>query len=181
MKMKRLLLTVMIAFVAGAAALNGQGQGYGQGYGQGAMRGDTEKLTAYKIAFFTRNLDLTPEEAEKFWPLYNDYSARKSKLQTDRLSLMRYTAQNQSNMSEGEISSAAERLMQSFSDESELVVTFNESIKKVLPPAKIIRLYHVENQYKQQLLRELNQRRQGAGQQGMRGRGSQVVNPGLEQ
>gem|GEM_PF-116028 len=180
-KMKRLLFLVIIVIVAGAAGLNGQGQGYGQGYGQGAMQGDTEKLTAYKIAFFTRNLDLTTNEAEKFWPLYNDYSSRKSKLQADRLSLMRYTARNQSNMSEGEISSAAERLMQSFADESELVVTFNESLKMVLPPAKIIRLYHVENQYKQQLLRELNQRRQGSGQQGMRGRGSLTDNQGMDQ
>ncbi len=176
MKIKRLLFTVMVVITAGAAGMNAQGQGYGQG----AMQGDTEKLTAYKIAFFTKNLDLTPGEAEKFWPLYNDYSSRKSKLQADRLSLMRYTARNQPNMSESEISSAADKLMQSFSDESELVVTFNESMKKVLPPAKIIRLYHVENQYKQQLLRELNQRRQGSGQQGMRGR-SQAGNQGLEQ
>ncbi|MCK7539265.1 MAG: hypothetical protein MZV63_54335 [Marinilabiliales bacterium] len=57
--------------------------------GQGRCRAD-EKLTAYKIAFFTQRLDLTPAEAEKFWPLYNDYSARKNKLQADRLSLMRY-------------------------------------------------------------------------------------------
>ncbi len=33
----------------------------------------TRKLTAYKIAFFTQRLDLTPAEAEKFWPVYNDY------------------------------------------------------------------------------------------------------------
>jgi hypothetical protein len=44
---------------------------------KGQEQSDNEKLTAYKIAFFTQRLDLTPAEAEKFWPVYNDYSARK--------------------------------------------------------------------------------------------------------
>jgi hypothetical protein len=26
-----------------------------------------------KIAFFTKRLNLTPGETEKFWPLYNEY------------------------------------------------------------------------------------------------------------
>jgi hypothetical protein len=175
--MKRLFFSMIVLVLAGAAVLNGQGQGYGQG----AAQGDGDKLTAYKIAFFTRNLDLTTAEAEKFWPLYNDYSARKSKLMTDRLSTMRYAAQNENNMTESEISAAAEKLTQSFADEVSLVVSFNEGLKKVLPPKKVIRLYQVENQYKQQLLRELNQRRQGAGQPGVRGRGGQTGTTGVQQ
>ena len=177
--MKRLLFSMIIMALAGTAALNAQGQG--QGLGQGAMQGDGEKLTAYKIAFFTRNLDLTPAEAENFWPVYNDYSARKNKLLTDRLSMMRYAVQNEANMTDNEVSATADKLAQSFADEAGLVVSFNESLKKVLPPKKIIKLYQVENQYKQQLLRELNDRRQGAGQPGVRGRGGQSGSTGVQQ
>jgi hypothetical protein len=32
-----------------------------------------EKIQALEIAFISRKLDLTPEEAQKFWPIYNDY------------------------------------------------------------------------------------------------------------
>jgi hypothetical protein len=32
-------------------------------------------LEAMKIAFITKRLDLTPEEAERFWPIYNRYAA----------------------------------------------------------------------------------------------------------
>jgi hypothetical protein len=78
-------------------------------------------------------------------------------------------------MSNDELSSTADRLAGSFSDEATMVVSFNSDLKKVLPPAKVIRLYQVENQYKQQLLRELNQRRQGqAPGAGVRGRAGQV-------
>jgi hypothetical protein len=31
-----------------------------------------EKLELFKIQFITKKLDLTPAEAEKFWPVYND-------------------------------------------------------------------------------------------------------------
>jgi len=165
--MKRIRTSIAVLLLAGVAAVSLRAQG--QGMGQGAMQGDGEKLTAYKIAFFTKNLDLTPSEAEKFWPVYNDYSARKSKLQADRLLLMRYAAQNKDNMTEAEVISTADKLTQSFADEASMVVSFNENLKKVLPPAKVIRLYQVENQYKQQLLRELNQRRQGPAQQGQQG------------
>ncbi len=127
---------------------------------QGQEQTDNEKLTAYKIAFFTQRLDLTPAEAEKFWPVYNDYSARKTKLQIDRVSMIRYATQNEANMSEAELSSTADKLARTFVDEASLIATFNNDLKAALPPAKIIRLYHIENQYKQQLLRELNQRRQ---------------------
>ena len=34
---------------------------------------DGGKLQAYKIAFLTKKLNLTPEEAQKFWPIYNKY------------------------------------------------------------------------------------------------------------
>lgn len=31
-----------------------------------------EKMKTEKIAFLTSAMDLTPAEAEKFWPVYND-------------------------------------------------------------------------------------------------------------
>lgn len=34
---------------------------------------DAGKLQAYKIAFLTKKLDLSSEEAQKFWPIYNKY------------------------------------------------------------------------------------------------------------
>ena len=38
------------------------------------------KVEAYRIEFFTKNLDLTEKEAEKFWPIYSDYQAKQQAL-----------------------------------------------------------------------------------------------------
>lgn len=33
-----------------------------------------EEIEALKVAFISKELDLTPTEAQKFWPVYNQYS-----------------------------------------------------------------------------------------------------------
>jgi len=119
-----------------------------------------DKLTSFKIAFFTQKLNLTPSEAEKFWPVYNDYSARKGKIQAERFSLIRYASQNEANMNEAELALSASKLTQTFVDEANLTAYYGSEIQKILPPAKVIRLYQAENQYKQRLLMELKERRQ---------------------
>ncbi len=40
----------------------------------GARAQDGERLEAIKIAFLTKKLDLSPEEAQRFWPIYNRYT-----------------------------------------------------------------------------------------------------------
>ena len=39
-----------------------------------------EKLETQRVAFITNRLDLTTEEATKFWPLYNEYSKKRFEL-----------------------------------------------------------------------------------------------------
>ena len=35
-----------------------------------------EEIQAQKVAFISNELDLSKEEAEKFWPIYNEYDAK---------------------------------------------------------------------------------------------------------
>src|SRR5882724_9532872 len=39
-----------------------------------------EKLQSMKIAFFTERLNLTPEEAKSFWPVYNAFQDELEKM-----------------------------------------------------------------------------------------------------
>jgi len=47
----------------------------GIGFAQegGGGKPDGGKLKAYQIAFITERLKLTPEEAQRFWPVFNKY------------------------------------------------------------------------------------------------------------
>ena len=44
---------------------------------------DGEKIKALKIAFITQRLQLTPEQAQKFWPIYNQYDNELRSAQLD--------------------------------------------------------------------------------------------------
>jgi hypothetical protein len=129
-----------------------------------AQNPNLEKLNAYKIAFFTRRLNLSSQEAEKFWPVYNEFQRQKNQIQLEKSSIIRNFNQNESNLSDDQLTQLGDKLVGTIVQESSLAITFHNKLKMVLPPAKVIRLYQVENQYKAQLLNELqgiNQRPRG--------------------
>lgn len=126
-----------------------------------AQNPNFEKLNAYKIGFFTKRLNLTSAEAEKFWPVYNEYQKQKNLIQAEKISIIRNFNQNESTLNDNQLSELGDKLIGTIVQESSLAVTFHKKLKEVLPPAKVIRFYQAENQYKIQLLKEL----QGARQQ----------------
>lgn len=126
---------------------------------------DAERLNAYKIGFFTKRLNLSSDEAEKFWPVYNDYQNLKTQTQEEKLKLIRYFNQAESSLSDAQISEIGDKLVAIIVKESEIAVNFHKKLKTVLPPAKVIRFYQAENQYKMQLLNELQNRQQNRVQQ----------------
>ena len=44
-----------------------------------------EKIKAQKIAFITDKLELTSEEAQQFWPIYNEFEAKVEKIKSEDL------------------------------------------------------------------------------------------------
>jgi hypothetical protein len=62
--MKRYILTFAILFfITGISIAQRPSERY-----------DPEKLQGARIAFITSRLDLKPEQAEKFWPIYNQFN-----------------------------------------------------------------------------------------------------------
>jgi hypothetical protein len=116
-----------------------------------------EKLDAYRIAFFTKRLNLTSQEAEKFWPVYNEFQSRKNALQLDRSAIIRSFNQNELNMTEKEMTESADKLIALEVQEASLAQEYHRKFKEILSPVKVMRLYQAENQYRLMLLQELKQ------------------------
>ena len=124
-----------------------------------AQNSAVERLNAYKIAFFTRSLNLTSQEAEKFWPVYNEFQNKKTDIQQERAQLNRKINQTGMTMSDTERSEAADNLVNMEVKEANLSLEYHKKFKEILSPAKLLRLYQAENQYRQQLLNELRDNR----------------------
>jgi len=119
-----------------------------------------EKLRAHKIAFFTARLQLSPEEAQQFWPVYNEYQKLKSQIIEERKKTLLHFIQNFKTLADKEIEELTDKYIQSFDQETELLVEYYEKFKQVLPIRKVMRVYQAENQYKNFLLRQIRDQRQ---------------------
>jgi hypothetical protein len=125
-----------------------------------AQNTNLEKLNNYKIGFFTKKLNLTSAEAEKFWPVYNDYQTQKNQIQLEKLKLNRNFNQNENSLSDAQLEEIGDKYVDCLVRESTLAVAFHKKLKEVLSPAKVILYYQAENQYKIQLLNELQTAKQ---------------------
>ena len=65
-----------------------------------------EKVKALKVAFITEKLELTTEEAQKFWPIYNAFDEKQAELRHEKMRgiLDRFKPGNVENLSEKEAS-----------------------------------------------------------------------------
>ncbi len=125
-----------------------------------AQNSNLEKLNDYKIAFFTKKLNLTSGEAEKFWPVYNEYQSQRNSIQLDKIKLNRNFNLNVSTLSDKQLEEMGDKYVDYLVQESNLAVDFHKKLKEILPPVKILRYYQAENQYKIQLLNELQNAKQ---------------------
>ncbi|TDP02178.1 sensor of ECF-type sigma factor [Flavobacterium sp. 245] len=115
-----------------------------------------EKIKAYKVSFLTTELELTPTEAEKFWPIYNAYDDRQFELRHQKMKayLERLNDDNINSISEKE---AAVLLSQMESTDKELYLLrekYNSNLKRILSAKKILKLKKSEDDFNRKLLKQ---------------------------
>jgi hypothetical protein len=139
--MKYLLTLFALLIIVSSAT--GQRRDFGE------MR---EEIKAQKIAFITKKLELTPDEAVAFWPLYNEYQDKEMELRPD--------FERPGRVSE---ELARQLLNQYFENEEKrlsLQKNYYNRFLDVLPARKVVRLHMVEREFKQKLLEKLKERRE---------------------
>ncbi|WP_162996538.1 hypothetical protein [Mucilaginibacter celer] len=114
-----------------------------------------KKLEAARNRYISRQLDLTDDEANKFWPLYNQYQ--------QELTAVRILKRlNNSNSS----ANGTEQIDKEIYYESQLVgirKRYRDSFSKILPPEKVSILYKSEQEFNDELIKQLSERSERAG------------------
>ena len=119
-----------------------------------------EKIKAYKVSFLTTELELTSNEAEKFWPIYNAFDDKQYELRHEKMKtyLRKLNDDNVNSLSEKE---AATLLSQIESTDKELFILkekYMSSLKKVLPAKKILKLKKSEDDFNRKLLKQYKEK-----------------------
>ncbi|MCK6649312.1 MAG: hypothetical protein L6Q66_06635 [Bacteroidia bacterium] len=114
-----------------------------------------QNIEAMKIAFITQKLDLTPEEAQQFWPVYNQYHDKLQELRKKRKAEFKEHKDNFDNWSDKEIEQLVDSEIAFKQKEIDLQKEYHAKYKAVLPIKKVAKLYHAEEQFKRVLLEKL--------------------------
>lgn len=125
---------------------------FGEGLAQqeGNRSYDKEKLESARIAFITNRLDLKPEQAEKFWPMFNQYNEKRTAVMETMANLNRPTAEGITDAQAREIIKKRLANQQKMVDiESE----FMENVIQVLSPKQALQLGGVNREFTRQIYR----------------------------
>ncbi len=114
-----------------------------------------EKLKEEKIAFFNQKLNLTSQETENFWPVYNEYWRQKNQIYDNKRTAMKHCSKNINQMANEEITKYADMYINFQKQESDLLIEFNEKFKEVLPPKKVFLFYQTDYEFKTYLLQQI--------------------------
>ena len=115
-----------------------------------------ERIKALKTAFITEGLELTPAEAEKFWPIYNRFEEKRREL---------YRREH-ADLEDVECLSeekAEEKLQEYVSIEKEdylLKQQYYRDLRKIFSAKRIMELQQVEEEFHDKLMRDYRSRKQ---------------------
>jgi len=132
---------------------------YGQQCEKGMEKGKREKIQAQKIAFITEKLNLTPEEAQVFWPVYNELEKKRDAIHVDKMKKVKCCDENYSTLSKEELEKIADSFVEIDLQDAKLAIDYNGKFKKILPIDKVVKLYHAEHQFKNHLLKQMKERK----------------------
>lgn len=143
------------AFVIAVVALASSATAYAQP-NKGLGEDWKKKMMSEKVAFFTVELDLTPAEAQKFWPVYNQIDKERDEANaavfTSYIELERAIKEKKTDK---EISSLLDKYIDALDKQGEIDGKADEKYRKVLPAAKVAKLYVSEEEFRRQYIRRL--------------------------
>ena len=117
-----------------------------------------QKIESAKIALISERLGLTPEDAQKFWPIYNEYSQKRRENHKEFAQARRKF--NPETATEKETQDMLKLGREVKERQLKLEGEYSERMLKVIDSKQLMSLQNAERDFKRMLLDRLDQRRQ---------------------
>lgn len=155
MKIIGKLLTVVAALFITFGAVNAR---------SGQDKDWQDKMKAERVAFLTSSMELTPAEAEKFWPIYNSMeSERRASFGKMMRAYKALEDALEAGKTEKEITELLNAYLQTNEDTHNIDAKYVPMFRKVISETKIAKLYVAEEQFRRQQIGRWGGDRDGKG------------------
>lgn len=150
--MKKISGFIIILLVTVTTAINAQ-------HSDKKHENKWDKYRSEKIAFLTSKLELTPAEAEKFWPVYNQLEKERWEAQKMRRQMEEKVRDAEESMSDEKITQLTRNFAGSWKKEADLLIEYNEKFLDILTPEKVLTLYKAESEFRMHMIKKFRDRR----------------------
>ena len=120
---------------------------------QRGERGGKEQLQAQKVAYITNKLQLTPDESAKFWPIYNEWEAKRNDIRESE-----ELPEDISSLSDKEAETLLNDIMTQKDKELALLKTYVGRLKTAVPTKKVAQLLLVERDFRKEMMENIKSR-----------------------
>ena len=115
-----------------------------------------EKIEALKIGFITNKLKLTPEESQKFWPVFNQYEAEKKQIRQSTIGAVKELKED-GDFTNAEAEQAIAKYVEFKARDLDLIKKYVSEFRKILPATKVAKLITAEEHFKKMLMKQVQQ------------------------
>ena len=119
-----------------------------------AQKGGHEYIQQKRVEYLIVNMDLSVEESQNFWPVYNEYYKKKNAL-TESYKEKYGDFKKFEGAVEEDFRRALQGMLENRLSQAELLKEYTDVYLEVLPAEKVFRLYSLEEEFNKNLLRQL--------------------------
>ncbi|MDF1694232.1 MAG: hypothetical protein P1U56_00275 [Saprospiraceae bacterium] len=108
------------------------------------------RIESQKVAYITQKLDLSPTEAQKFWPIYNEYQSKSKTLRVNYKENL-----NQADIESKDADQFLNDLFLQEQKELDLKREYFDKLKTSIPSKKVAKLYIIEKKFREEILEKI--------------------------
>jgi len=128
----------------------------------GGMKHKKEQIKSLKVAFLTEQLQLSTDQAEKFWPVYNAFDDKQFDLRQDKMDVFRKRMDEAelNKMSDKEASAILSGMESTESELYQLRKKLVSDLRPIIGSLKILKLKKAEEDFNRKLLRQFKKKKE---------------------
>lgn len=124
---------------------------------QGSRRPILEKLEAQRVAYITNELELSTQEAQSFWPVYNEYKAEEQAMKASFRGKFSGSGRLRE-LSDEEAQKYINYMLEFEQKQLDLKVKYTKKLIGVLPIQKVAMLPEAERGFREKVVRRISER-----------------------
>lgn len=117
-----------------------------------------KELKAQKTAYLTTKLELSTEEAQRFWPVYNEFDAKRETLRKELRDMHRAAREGQGAISESKAKELLAKGLEIREREARLEREYSDRFVQSIGAVKTLELNRAERDFHREVLKRFRER-----------------------